>query len=146
MQTDQFEHLDLSSPILRALTEEGYQRPTDIQQATIPKALAGRDVLATAQTGTGKTAAFALPTLQLLHERHKREERAVRALVLTPTRELALQIDESFRAYGRTPSSADGGHPGRRTDRKPNQGVAQDTGDRSRDAGPLVGSNGPKKH
>jgi len=83
------------------LSEEGYREPTDIQEAAIPEALAGRDVLATAQTGTGKTAAFALPILQLLDERKHRGARSIRALVLTPTRELALQIEESFRNYGR---------------------------------------------
>jgi ATP-dependent RNA helicase RhlE len=101
MHTDQFAHLALQEPILRALSEEGYRKPTDIQEAAIPEALAGRDVLATAQTGTGKTAAFALPILQILDERKQRGTRSIRALVLTPTRELALQIEESFRNYGR---------------------------------------------
>lgn len=101
MPTDHFAHLSLNEHILRALTEEGYEKPTDIQEAAIPRVLAGNDVLATAQTGTGKTAAFALPILHLLHERPARGPRTIRALVLTPTRELALQIDESFRCYGR---------------------------------------------
>lgn len=101
MQTERFEQLSLDDAILRALSEQGYQTPTEIQRAAIPQVLAGNDLLATAQTGTGKTAAFALPTLQLLSERPARRPKAVRALVLTPTRELALQIDESFRAYGR---------------------------------------------
>ena len=101
MHTDHFAHLALHEPILRALSEEGYRKPTDIQEAAIPEALAGRDVLATAQTGTGKTAAFALPILQLLDERKHRGPRSIRALVLTPTRELALQIEESFQDYGR---------------------------------------------
>jgi ATP-dependent RNA helicase RhlE len=101
MHTDHFSHLSLREPILRAISEEGYRTPTAIQEEAIPLALAGRDVLATAQTGTGKTAAFALPILQLLDERKHRGSKSIRALVLTPTRELALQIDESFRAYGR---------------------------------------------
>ncbi len=101
MHTDHFERLSLNKYILAALSEEGYKEPTEIQQAAIPEVLAGRDVLATAQTGTGKTAAFALPILHLLNERHPRGPKGIRALVLTPTRELALQIDESFRTYGR---------------------------------------------
>jgi ATP-dependent RNA helicase RhlE len=101
MHTDHFSHLSLREPILRAISEEGYRTPTAIQEEAIPLALAGRDVLATAQTGTGKTAAFALPILQLLDDSKHRGTKGVRALVLTPTRELALQIDESFRAYGR---------------------------------------------
>jgi len=101
MTSERFEDLPLHPSILRAVAEEGYERPTDVQKAAIPEVLAGRDVLATAQTGTGKTAAFALPMLHLLNERRPRGEKGVRALILTPTRELALQIDESLRAYGR---------------------------------------------
>ena len=101
MQTDHFERLKLNQAIRRALSEEGYQRPTEIQQAAIPLLFEGKDLLATAQTGTGKTAAFALPILQRLHERQPGRYPGIRALVLTPTRELALQIDESFRTYGR---------------------------------------------
>ncbi len=99
MQT--FEDLSLISPLLRALDAQDYQRPTPIQQQAIPPLLAGRDVLGCAQTGTGKTAAFALPILQRLAEAPPAKARAPRALVLTPTRELAAQIDESFRDYGR---------------------------------------------
>jgi ATP-dependent RNA helicase RhlE len=99
MNTDNFENLSLGKPLLRSLKKEGYETPTPIQQTAIPEILAGRDILATAQTGTGKTAAFALPILELLH--HSLEQpRKIRALVLTPTRELALQVDESFRTYG----------------------------------------------
>ncbi len=101
MQTDHFEQLTLNQPIRRALSEEGYQRPTEIQQAAIPLLFKGKDLLATAQTGTGKTAAFALPMLQRLHERRSRNYQGIRALILAPTRELALQIDESFCTYGR---------------------------------------------
>jgi ATP-dependent RNA helicase RhlE len=101
-----FTDLSLIEPLLRALEAEGYERPTPIQQQAIPPVLEGRDLLGCAQTGTGKTAAFALPILQLLHaqkpEGHAQGgRRPVRALILTPTRELALQISESFQAYGR---------------------------------------------
>jgi ATP-dependent RNA helicase RhlE len=101
MQADYFKELTLNQPIRRALAEEGYQRPTEVQQAAIPLLFKGKDLLATAQTGTGKTAAFALPMLQLLNERRSRNYQGIRALILAPTRELALQIDESFRTYGR---------------------------------------------
>ena len=97
-----FEQLHLLPLLLRAIKEEGYQIPTPIQSQAIPSALEGRDILGCAQTGTGKTAAFALPILQRL-ERYQRDggKRPIRALILTPTRELALQIEESFGAYGR---------------------------------------------
>jgi ATP-dependent RNA helicase RhlE len=101
MHIDLFERLSLNKSILRALSDEGYNTPTDIQQAAIPEVLAGNDLLATAQTGTGKTAAFALPMLQMLHERKPRVSGGVRALILTPTRELAQQIGASFDTYGR---------------------------------------------
>ncbi|MGB3617272.1 MAG: DEAD/DEAH box helicase, partial [Catalinimonas sp.] len=94
-----FEDLDLIAPILKALQKEGYTQPTPIQEQAIPLVLQGRDLLGCAQTGTGKTAAFAVPTLQRLHER-RANHGGIRALVLTPTRELALQIYESFQAYG----------------------------------------------
>jgi len=95
----QFSTLNLEEKLLRALDKAGYEQPTPIQQQAIPMVLEGQDLLATAQTGTGKTAAFSLPILQLLGERKGRGR--IRNLVLTPTRELALQIDESFRTYGR---------------------------------------------
>ncbi|MCE5250947.1 DEAD/DEAH box helicase [bacterium] len=101
MHSDHFKNLSLNEPILRALSEQGYQNPTPVQQAAIPEVLAGNDLLATAQTGTGKTAAFALPMLQILHEQEPGGSRHIRALILTPTRELALQIEESLRTYGR---------------------------------------------
>ena len=98
----QFTDLGLDAPILRALADEGYTQPTPIQAQAIGPVLAGRDLLGIAQTGTGKTAAFALPILQrLAHTRRAPQRRACRALVLAPTRELASQIGESFRAYGR---------------------------------------------
>ncbi|HSS08078.1 MAG TPA: DEAD/DEAH box helicase [Rhodanobacteraceae bacterium] len=98
-----FDSLGLSPALLRALAEHGYTEPTPIQAAAIPIALEGRDLLAGAQTGTGKTAAFALPLLDQLYVRARRpaEPKTPRALVLTPTRELAAQVHESVRAYGR---------------------------------------------
>ncbi len=99
-----FSELGLSSVILRALEQEGYSSPTPIQRQTIPAGLAGRDVLGCAQTGTGKTAAFALPILQRLAaapvDKTRRGPRRARALILSPTRELAAQIAESFATYG----------------------------------------------
>ena len=95
-----FQDLGLSAPILTALSEQGYQRPSPIQEKAIPPALKGRDVLGCAQTGTGKTCAFAAPILQRLSAAPA-QGRPIRALILTPTRELAIQIDESFRDYGR---------------------------------------------
>lgn len=98
-----FEQLNLIEPILRALNTEGYTTPTPIQEQSIPILLQGRDLLGCAQTGTGKTAAFAIPILQILHEAKKAgsTSKGIKALILTPTRELAIQIDESFAAYGR---------------------------------------------
>ena len=95
-----FAQLGLCPPILKALAEEGYESPSPIQEKAIPPALDGRDVLGCAQTGTGKTCAFAAPILQRL-DGERAPGRPIRALVLTPTRELALQIQESFAAYGR---------------------------------------------
>jgi ATP-dependent RNA helicase RhlE len=100
----QFTDLSLIDPILKALAEEGYTTPTPIQQQAIPILLERRDLLGCAQTGTGKTAAFAIPILQLLNaERSKNPTapRRIKTLVMTPTRELAIQIAESFTAYGR---------------------------------------------
>ncbi len=96
-----FEQLHLIAPILDALREEGYACPTPIQQQAIPLVLQGHDLLGCAQTGTGKTAAFSVPILQLLHQRPRPTSKGIRALILTPTRELAIQIDESIAAYGR---------------------------------------------
>ena len=95
-----FEEMNLTAPLLAAVKNEGYVEPTPIQEKTIPLVLAGRDVLGCAQTGTGKTAAFALPMLQRLGRPGGGGQRPIRALVLTPTRELALQIYENFVAYG----------------------------------------------
>jgi superfamily II DNA/RNA helicase len=97
-----FNDFGLADPILRALAEEKYVTPTPIQAQTVPLALAKRDVIGIAQTGTGKTAAFALPILNHLFANRRRPERkSARVLVLSPTRELSGQIAESFRAYGR---------------------------------------------
>jgi ATP-dependent RNA helicase RhlE len=98
-----FQELNLIEPITKALTEEGYTTPTPIQAKAIPLILQHRDLLGCAQTGTGKTAAFAIPMLQILEEKpkNKNEKGPIRALILTPTRELAIQIGESFAAYGR---------------------------------------------
>ncbi len=103
MDTKNFNDFALNKSLLKALSEQGYQKPTEIQQAAVPVLLTGKDLFASAQTGTGKTAAFSLPILQVLDERRAKrpKDKAIRALILTPTRELALQIDESFRAYGR---------------------------------------------
>lgn len=98
----QFTSLNLIEPILKAVQEEGYTSPTPIQEEAIPLALEGRDLLGCAQTGTGKTAAFAIPILQILSQtRINEKKRKIRSLILTPTRELAIQIGESFNAYGR---------------------------------------------
>lgn len=98
-----FSELNLIAPILKALETEGYTQPTPIQEQSIPSILKNRDLLGCAQTGTGKTAAFAIPMLQLLHQPHANVKgpKPIKALILTPTRELAIQIEESFKAYGR---------------------------------------------
>lgn len=111
-----FTDLGLLSPLLKALAEEGYDRPTPIQAKAIPFILQGRDIVGAAQTGTGKTAAFSLPLLQKLTENPiKTGPRAIRALILAPTRELASQIEEAIRVYGRhlkiTSTTAFGGVP-----------------------------------
>ena len=98
-----FKDLGLIDPILKALSAEGYSQPTPIQQQSIPILLRGNDLLGCAQTGTGKTAAFAIPILQHLHSNLNNNQgpRKIKALIVTPTRELAIQIDDSFRAYGK---------------------------------------------
>jgi len=102
MNTATFKQLNLIEPLQRAVMEEGYTHPTPIQERAIPSLLEGRDLLGCAQTGTGKTAAFALPIIQRLTlQRKPLSPRGARALILTPTRELAAQIDESFRVYGK---------------------------------------------
>ncbi len=96
-----FQELQLLPSILQAVEELGYERPSPIQAAAIPHVLAGRDLIGCAQTGTGKTAAFAIPILQRLQGRVGKGHKPVRALILTPTRELALQIQENFTQYGK---------------------------------------------
>jgi ATP-dependent RNA helicase RhlE len=98
-----FTDLNLIEPILKALKEEGYEKPTPIQEQAIPPLLQQRDLLGCAQTGTGKTAAFAIPIIQLLYNAREteRKRKLTSTLILTPTRELAIQIGESFAAYGK---------------------------------------------
>ena len=97
-----FKSLNIIEPILKSLKEEGYTSPTPIQEQAIPIVLKGTDLLGLAQTGTGKTAAFAIPILQLLSaDKTYNNRKKIRSLIVTPTRELAIQIDESFKAYGR---------------------------------------------
>ncbi len=101
-QNMQFDSLNIIEPILKAVEEEGYVTPTPIQSQSIPIILKGTDLLGCAQTGTGKTAAFAIPILQLLSENKTFDrKKKIRSLIVTPTRELAIQIGESFNAYGR---------------------------------------------
>lgn len=98
----EFKQLGISTPILKVLQEQAYITPTAIQEKTIPAALEGTDILGLAQTGTGKTASFAIPTLQLLSNKKSNPyKHKIRALVLTPTRELAIQVYESFNTYGK---------------------------------------------
>ena len=96
-----FHELNLLPALVRAVDEMGYEEPSPIQAAAIPPVLQGRDLIGCAQTGTGKTAAFAIPILQRLEGRINRSHRPIRALILTPTRELALQIKENFDLYGK---------------------------------------------
>ncbi len=97
-----FQDLNLTPEILKALAEEGYTQPTPIQAKAIPIVLEGRDLLGCAQTGTGKTAAFSIPIIQLLDKKeNKQRNRTIRCLIVTPTRELAIQIGESIQAYGK---------------------------------------------
>lgn len=97
-----FKDLTLIAPLLKALQSQGYTQPTPIQQKAIPIVLQHKDLLACAQTGTGKTAAFALPVLQLLIQQKEKDKltKGIKVLILTPTRELAIQVEESFAAYG----------------------------------------------
>ena len=95
-----FEQLGLSAPLLRAVNEKGYTEPSPIQVEAIPAVLAGRDIMAAAQTGTGKTAGFTLPILQLLHQGDEPHPHRIRVLILTPTRELAAQVADSVTTYG----------------------------------------------
>ena len=97
-----FESLDIIESIIKSLKEEGYEKPTPIQSEAIPIILDGKDLIGCAQTGTGKTAAFAVPILQLLgKDKSFSSRKKIRSLIVTPTRELAIQIEESFKTYGR---------------------------------------------
>lgn len=98
-----FEELNIIAPIMDALKAEGYEAPTPIQERAMPAILAGRDLLGCAQTGTGKTAAFTIPLLQIFKSERIDEKNlcTIKALILVPTRELAVQIGESLSAYGR---------------------------------------------
>ncbi|NBC65536.1 MAG: DEAD/DEAH box helicase [Bacteroidetes bacterium] len=123
-----FKTLNLTSPLLKSLQEEGYSIPTPIQAKAIPAALEGKDLLGSAQTGTGKTAAFVLPILQNLGKTTTNGHRKkIRSLIVTPTRELAIQIDESIQRYGRhTPLQSTvvfGGVNQKRQVKKLNQGI-----------------------
>lgn len=123
-----FKTLNLTSPLLKSLQEEGYSIPTPIQAKAIPAALEGKDLLGSAQTGTGKTAAFVLPILQNLGKTNTNGHRKkIRSLIVTPTRELAIQIDESIQRYGRhTPLQSTvvfGGVNQKRQVKKLNQGI-----------------------
>ena len=96
-----FAELDLDPDLLLAIDEMGYQRPTQIQAEAIPQALDGRDVLASAPTGTGKTAAFVLPALQFLQDFPRKQPGPARILILTPTRELAMQVADQARTLAK---------------------------------------------
>lgn len=96
-----FSDLQIIKPILDALNQQGYEKPTPIQEKAIPTILKGQDFLGCAQTGTGKTAAFAIPILQNLAKNHTHNNKRIRALILTPTRELAIQIEDNFKDYGK---------------------------------------------
>ena len=99
----QFTDLQLNASILKAIAEERFHTPTKVQEQAIPPILAKRNVIVSAQTGTGKTAAFALPILQLLseEENNKKKSPNIKSLIITPTRELCLQIEENFKSYGK---------------------------------------------
>ncbi|MGB0883615.1 MAG: DEAD/DEAH box helicase, partial [Flavobacteriales bacterium] len=94
-----FNQLGLSEPILKAIQKKAYDTPSPIQEKAIPPVLEGNDVLASAQTGTGKTAGFTLPLLHILTKRPQRKSRVIRALILTPTRELAAQVFDNVKDY-----------------------------------------------
>ncbi|MDD5011920.1 MAG: DEAD/DEAH box helicase, partial [Phycisphaerae bacterium] len=96
-----FKILGLSDPLVRGILATGYKAPTEIQSQVIPSAIAGEDIIGCAQTGTGKTAAFVLPILNKLSHEHATKSRHIKALILTPTRELALQIEQCIKGYGR---------------------------------------------
>ncbi|MGS0728059.1 DEAD/DEAH box helicase, partial [Shewanella sp. 0m-11] len=96
-----FSKLGLSTPIVKAVTEQGYTSPTPIQAKTIPVILSQRNLIAAAQTGTGKTASFVLPILEMLSQAETQRKKRIRALILTPTRELAVQVEDNISQYGK---------------------------------------------
>ena len=96
-----FKDFDLSAAIIKALEEKGYQNPTPVQREAIPQILSGKDILGSAQTGTGKTAAFCIPLLEKLDRNRKTTGTGIRALILTPTRELAIQVFDNLKFYGK---------------------------------------------
>ncbi|WP_194091197.1 DEAD/DEAH box helicase [Vibrio hibernica] len=96
-----FSSFGLSNPILKAVAEQGYEKPTDIQTKAIPVVLRGENLIAAAQTGTGKTASFVLPILEMLSKGQTQRKKRIRALILVPTRELAIQVEENIQAYGK---------------------------------------------
>ena len=96
-----FKTFGLADPLVKGILATGYTAPTEIQTQAIPAAVAGKDIIGCAQTGTGKTAAFVLPILNRLSHEQAGKRKVVRALILTPTRELAVQIERSIRDYGR---------------------------------------------
>ena len=96
-----FKNFGLSDPLVQGILATGYTAPTEIQSQAIPAAIAGKDIIGCAQTGTGKTAAFVLPILNRLSHEHPPKKRFIRSLILTPTRELAVQIEQSILRYGR---------------------------------------------
>ena len=98
--TMSFKNLNLINPIIRAVTEAGYSKPTEIQSSAIPHILMGKDIIGCAKTGAGKTAAFAMPVLQLL-KKNAPEHKEIRTLILAPTQELAMQIEEDFKLYSK---------------------------------------------
>ena len=113
-----FESLGLSAPVLQAVADKGYTEPTPIQEKAIPIVLMGRDVLGCAQTGTGKTASFVLPMIDILAE-GRAKARMPRSLILEPTRELAAQVAENFEIYGKIPQAQHGAADRRRELRRP---------------------------
>ena len=117
-----FADLGLSDELLRAVNDSGYNEPTPIQRAAIPSVLMGKDLIGIAQTGTGKTAGFVLPMIDILHEGRSRA-RMPRSLILEPTRELAHAGRREFREIRQIPPALDGAADGRRSDGRPGQGA-----------------------
>ena len=96
-----FSKLGLSSPIVKAVAKQGYEKPTSIQEKAIPIVLSGKNLIAAAQTGTGKTASFVLPILEMLSKGETQRKKRIRAVILTPTRELAIQVEQNITKYAK---------------------------------------------